>query len=108
VKVFIVEKSRKKRVYQPCYDTAVQHDGGNPSGEFADLRSDYTLTMTDDQGKTPFQRLLEQPFEDKLEEKRVKMAALALKGVTDVVEQKVKMDQAVDSLLSWAKHIGLY
>jgi hypothetical protein len=24
----------------------VQHDGGNPSGEFADLRSDYTLTMT--------------------------------------------------------------
>jgi hypothetical protein len=25
----------------------VQHDGGNPSGEFADLRSDYTLTMTD-------------------------------------------------------------
>jgi hypothetical protein len=25
----------------------VQHDGDNPSGEFADLRSDYTLTMTD-------------------------------------------------------------
>ncbi|MDR2072945.1 MAG: hypothetical protein LBP60_05900, partial [Spirochaetaceae bacterium] len=28
-----------------------------------------------DQGKTPFQRLLEQPFEDRLEERRVKMAA---------------------------------
>jgi hypothetical protein len=38
---------------------------------------------TYDQGKTPFQRLLEQPFEDRLEERRVKMAVLALKDVTD-------------------------
>ncbi|MDR0721190.1 MAG: hypothetical protein LBF75_00145 [Treponema sp.] len=34
-----------------------------------------------DQAKTPFQRLLEQPFEDKLEAGRVKMAVLALKGI---------------------------
>jgi hypothetical protein len=55
---------------------------------------------TYDQGKTPFQRLLEQPFEDRLEERWVKMAALALKNATDLVEQKVKMDRAVDSLLN--------
>jgi hypothetical protein len=34
---------------------------------------------TYDQGKTPFQRLLEQPFEDRVEERRVEMAVLALK-----------------------------
>jgi hypothetical protein len=45
-----------------------------------------------DQGKTPFQRLLEQPVEDRLEERRVKMAALTLKDTTDLVEQKLKMD----------------
>jgi hypothetical protein len=37
-----------------------------------------------DQGKTPFQRLLEHPFEDRLEERRVKTAALALKDTTDL------------------------
>ncbi|MDR1987102.1 MAG: hypothetical protein LBP88_09070, partial [Treponema sp.] len=60
---------------------------------------------TYDQGKTPFQRLLEQPFEDRLEERRVKMAALALKDSTALVEQKVKMDRAVDSLLTCAHEV---
>jgi hypothetical protein len=56
-----------------------------------------------DQAKTPFQRLLEQPFEDRLEEHRVKTAALALKDRTDLVEQKRKMDRAVDRLLNCAQ-----
>jgi hypothetical protein len=60
---------------------------------------------TYDQAKTPFQRLLEQPFEDRLEERRVKMAALALKDATDLVEQKLRMDQAVDSLLTGAHDV---
>jgi hypothetical protein len=60
---------------------------------------------TYDQGKTPFQRLLEQPFEDRLEERRVKMAALALKDSTALVEQKLKMDRAVDSLLTCAHDV---
>jgi hypothetical protein len=60
---------------------------------------------TYDQGKTPFQRLLEQPFEDTLEEHRVKMAALALKDATELVGPKVKMDQAVDRLLSCAHDV---
>jgi transposase InsO family protein len=58
-----------------------------------------------DQPKTPFQRLLEQSFPDKLEEKRVKMAALALKEGTGLVEQKQRMDRAVDSLLNSAHAI---
>jgi hypothetical protein len=48
---------------------------------------------------------LEQPFEDRLEERRVKMAALALKDSTALVEQKVKMDKAVDSLLACAHDV---
>jgi hypothetical protein len=56
-----------------------------------------------DQAETPFQRLLEQPFEDRLEERRVKAAALALKDRTDLVEQKQKMDRAVDHLLNCAQ-----
>jgi hypothetical protein len=43
---------------------------------------------------------LEQPFEDTLEERRVKLAALALKEARDLVEQKLKMDQTIDSLLN--------
>ncbi|MDR0689610.1 MAG: hypothetical protein LBG08_05015, partial [Spirochaetaceae bacterium] len=58
-----------------------------------------------DEAKTPFQRLLEQPFEDRLEERRVKMAALALKEVTALVEQKVTMDKAVDILLACAHDV---
>jgi transposase InsO family protein len=58
-----------------------------------------------DQAKTPFQRLLEQPFEDKLEEKRVKTAALALKDTASLVEQKQKMDKAVDNLLTCAHDV---
>jgi transposase InsO family protein len=58
-----------------------------------------------DQAKTPFQRLLEQPFEDRLEERRVRMAALTLKDATDLVEQKQKMDRAVDSLLNCAHDV---
>ncbi|MDR2448173.1 MAG: hypothetical protein LBD58_12950 [Treponema sp.] len=54
------------------------------------------------QGKTPFQRLLEQPFEDGLEERRAKMAALALKDTADLVERKLKMDRAVGRPLSCA------
>jgi hypothetical protein len=42
---------------------------------------------------------LKQPFEDRLEERRVKMATLALKDATDLAEQKLKTDQAVDRLL---------
>jgi hypothetical protein len=60
---------------------------------------------TYDQAKTPFQRLLEQPFEDKLEEKRVKTAALNLKDATSLVEQKQKMDRAVDNLLTCAHDV---
>jgi hypothetical protein len=60
---------------------------------------------TYDEGKTPFQRLLEQPFEDRLEERRVKMAALALKDSTALVEQKVKMDKAIDNLLACAHDV---
>jgi hypothetical protein len=60
-----------------------------------------------DQAKTPFQRLLEQPFEDRLEEQRVKMAALTLKDATALVEQKLKMDQAVDSLLKGAHDVPI-
>jgi hypothetical protein len=60
---------------------------------------------TYDQGKTPFQRLLEQPFEERLEERWVKMAALALKDSTALVEQKLKMDRAVDSLLTCAHDV---
>jgi hypothetical protein len=62
---------------------------------------------TYDQGKTPFQRLLEQPFEDRLEERRVKMAALALKDATDLVGQKQMMDRAVDSLLACAHDVPM-
>jgi hypothetical protein len=58
-----------------------------------------------DEAKTPFQRLLKQPFEDRLEERRVKMAALALKDTTDLVEQKLKMDKAVDNLLNCAQDV---
>jgi hypothetical protein len=47
--------------------------------------------------KTPFRRLLEQPFEDRLEERRVKTDALALKDSTALAEQKLKKDKAVDS-----------
>jgi hypothetical protein len=60
-----------------------------------------------DQAETPFQRLLEQPFEDRLEEHRVKAAALALKDRTDLVEQKQKMDRAVDRLLVCAQDMPI-
>ena len=60
---------------------------------------------TYDQARTPFQRLLEQPFQDILEEKRVKTAALALKDTTSLVEQKQKMDKAVDNLLACAHDV---
>jgi hypothetical protein len=53
-----------------------------------------------DQGKPFFRRPLEQPFENRLEEQRVKTAALALKEYADPVEQKLKMDRALDSLLT--------
>jgi hypothetical protein len=43
---------------------------------------------TYDQAKAPFQRLLEQPFEDSLEERRVKMATLASKEATNLVGQQ--------------------
>jgi hypothetical protein len=59
---------------------------------------------TYDEAKTPFLRLLEQPFEDRLEEQRVKTAALTLKDTT-LVEQKQKMDRAVDSLLNGAQDV---
>jgi hypothetical protein len=51
---------------------------------------------------TPFRRLLEQSSEDTLEAVRVKTAVLALKERADLVEQKQRMDQAVDSLLACA------
>jgi hypothetical protein len=61
---------------------------------------------TYDQAKTPFQRLLEQPFENSLEERRVKLAALALKDATDLVKHKRKMDRAVDNLLTCAHAVA--
>jgi hypothetical protein len=60
---------------------------------------------TCDEAKTPFQRLLEQPFEDGLEERRVKIAALALKETVVLAAQKQKMDQAVDSLLNCVQDV---
>jgi hypothetical protein len=48
---------------------------------------------------------LEQPFEDRLEERRAKMAALALKDTADLVERKLKMDQAVDRPLFYAHDV---
>jgi hypothetical protein len=58
-----------------------------------------------DRGKTPFRRLPEQPFENRLEERRVKTAALALKECTDLAEQKLQMDGAFDSLLACAHDV---
>jgi transposase InsO family protein len=58
-----------------------------------------------DEAKTPFQRLLEQPFEDRFEERRVKTAALTLKEAVVLVEQKLKMDKAVDNLLNCAQDV---
>jgi hypothetical protein len=55
-----------------------------------------------DSAKTPFQRLLEQPFEEALEGLRVKRAALRLRETTPVVEQRDLMDKAVDHLLASA------
>jgi hypothetical protein len=43
---------------------------------------------------------LEQPCEDSLEERRVKLAALALKDTSALVEQKQQMDKAVDTACS--------
>jgi hypothetical protein len=60
---------------------------------------------TYDQGKTAFQRLLEQPFEDRFEERLIKTAALARKNRTARVEQKLKMDRVVDSLLTCAHDV---
>jgi hypothetical protein len=45
--------------------------------------------------KTPLQRLLEQPFEDKLEGRRVKLAAL--KEAAALVEQKQRMDAPTEA-----------
>jgi hypothetical protein len=47
---------------------------------------------------------LAQSFEDSLEERRVKMAALALKDATALVEQKQAMDMAIDRLLNNSTH----
>jgi hypothetical protein len=60
-----------------------------------------------DEAKTPFQRLLAQSFQDSLEERRIKMAALALKDATDLVEQKQAMDKAVDHLLNSAHDVPI-
>jgi hypothetical protein len=56
---------------------------------------------TYDLAKTPFPRLFEQPFEDRLAERRAK--AVALKDSTELVEQKQKMDRAVDRLPNGAQ-----
>jgi hypothetical protein len=58
-----------------------------------------------DAARTPLQRLLEQPFEDNLEERRVKLSALTLKEATALVEQKQRMDKAVDYLLNSAQDV---
>jgi hypothetical protein len=58
-----------------------------------------------DAANTPFRRLLEQSFEDTLEAVRVKTAVLALKERTDLVEQKQRMDQAVDGLIACARDV---
>jgi hypothetical protein len=55
-----------------------------------------------DAAKTPFQRLLEQPFKDILEGKRVKFNALKLREATPIVAQTDCMNKAVDSLLASA------
>jgi hypothetical protein len=61
--------------------------------------------MNYDATNTPFQRFLEQPFEDTLEAARVKTAALALKERTDLVEQKQMMNRAFDNLLACAQRM---
>ena len=55
-----------------------------------------------DAAKTPFQRLLEQPFKDVLEGKRIKLNALKLREATPIVAQTDRMSKAVDSLLASA------
>jgi transposase InsO family protein len=63
------------------------------------VRTGAKKKRTYDSPRTPLQRLLELPFEDRLEDRRVKLAALALKEATALVEQKQRMDRAVDCLL---------
>jgi hypothetical protein len=58
-----------------------------------------------DAAKTPFQRLLEQPFEDILEGIRVKQEALKLRDTLPIVEQRNLMDKAVDHLLNSAHDV---
>jgi hypothetical protein len=55
-----------------------------------------------DAAKTPFQRLLEQPFGDVLEGIRVKQDALKLRDAMPIIAQRDIMDKAVDRLLSSA------
>jgi hypothetical protein len=95
---------------RPSMSRSLKQAGGNGSAgpPVKQIRYERVVAKkkrTYDQGKTPFQRLLEQPFEDGLEERRVKMATLALKDATDLVEQKLKADQAVDRLLPCAHDV---
>jgi hypothetical protein len=53
-----------------------------------------------DAANTPFRWFLEQPFADTLEAVRGKTVALALKERTDLMEQKQRIDRAVDNLLA--------
>jgi hypothetical protein len=55
-----------------------------------------------DAAKTPFQRLLEQPFENVLEGIRVKQNALKLREETPIVSQTEILENAVDKLLATA------
>jgi hypothetical protein len=55
-----------------------------------------------DAAKTPFQRLLEQPFGDVLEGIRVKQDALKFRDSIPLVEQRDLLDKAVDHLLNSA------
>jgi hypothetical protein len=55
-----------------------------------------------DAAKTPFQRLLEQPFKDVLEGNRVKQDALKLKDAISIVSQTDALGKAVDHLLASA------
>ncbi|WP_169313398.1 integrase catalytic domain-containing protein [Treponema primitia] len=58
-----------------------------------------------DAAKTPFQRLLEQPFQEALEEIRVKQEALKLRGTIPIVAQRDLMDKALDHLLNSAHDV---
>jgi hypothetical protein len=60
-----------------------------------------------DEAKTPFLRLLDCSFEDKLEGLNVKHNAMAIKDSCNLVGQKELLDKAIDNLLKIAQDVPM-